>query len=64
MLNNFFQECDVMNYIRETCGCCGKILITFQKKLIDCYSIFAFVTQFSCLFQTVKRDAVPWILCL
>lgn len=20
-----FQECDVMTYVRETCGCCGEL---------------------------------------
>lgn len=38
----FLQECDVMNYIRETCGCCGefsyrRVAVSWSERaLIGC----------------------------
>ncbi len=52
-----------MNYIRETVDAvvrfsCGYIFST-NKCIAAVYS-----EKHSCLFQIVKRDVVPWILCL
>lgn len=27
-----WQDCDVMTYVRETCGCCGKWTVAFLQR--------------------------------
>lgn len=49
-----------MNYIRETCGCCGEYSIRCVVTLIGC----EILTVCTFVLQTARNAAELWTLCL